>query len=56
MQEPEDDDDSEEDEEGVEEEGLPSSSDDDENPIVELLVSGKRTRTPNTRFFNDNFA
>jgi hypothetical protein len=40
----------------VEEEGLPSSSDDDENPIVELLVSGKRTRTPNTRFFNDNFA
>ena len=59
MQEPEDDDDDiEEDdiEEGVEEEGLPSSSDDDENPIVELLVSGKRTRTPNTRFFNDNFA
>jgi len=59
MQEPEDDDDDiEEDdiEEGVEEEGLPSSSDDDEDPIVELLVSGKRTRTPNTRFFNDNFA
>jgi hypothetical protein len=40
----------------VEEEGLPSSSDDDEDPIVQLLVSGKRTRTPNTRFFNDNFA
>ena len=59
MQEPEDDDDDiEEDdiEEGVEEEGLPSSSEDDEDHLVQLLVRGKRTRTPNTRFFNDNFA
>ena len=56
MQEPEDDDDSEEDEEGVEEEGLPSSSEDDEDHLVQLLVPGKRTRTPNTLFFNDNFA
>ena len=59
MQEPEDDDDDiEEDdiEEGVEEEGLPSSSEDDEDHLVQLLVNGKRTRTPNTRFFNDNFA
>jgi hypothetical protein len=40
----------------VEEEGLPSSSEDDEDHIVQLFVSGKRTRTPNTRFFNDNFA
>jgi hypothetical protein len=51
-----DDDDSEEDEEGVEEEGLPSSSEDDEDHLAQLLVRGKRTRTPNTRFFNDNFA
>ncbi len=57
MQEPEDDDDdSEEDEEGVEEEGLPSSSEDDEDHLVQLLLHGKRTSTPNTRFFNDNFA
>ena len=59
MQEPEDDDDDiEEDdiEEGVEEEGLPSSSEDDEDHFVQLLVRGTRTRTPNTRFFNDNFA
>ena len=57
MQEHEDDDDDiEEDEEGVEEEGLPSSSEDDEDHFVELLVRGKRTRTPNTRFFNANFA
>ena len=49
MQEPEDDDDnSEEDEEGVEEEGLPSSSEDDEDHLVQLLVPGKRTRTPAT--------
>ena len=49
MQEPEDDDDdSEEDEEGVEEEGLPSSSEDDEDHLAQLLVRGKRTRTPNT--------
>jgi hypothetical protein len=48
IQEPEDDDDDiEEDdiEEAVEEEGLPSSSEDDEDHIVQLLVSGKRTRT-----------
>jgi hypothetical protein len=38
------------------EEGLPSSSEDDEDHLVQLLVRGKRTRTPNTRFFNDNFA
>ena len=42
---------------GGEEEGLPSSSEDDEDHLVQLfLVHGKRTRTPNTRFFNDNFA
>ena len=37
-------------------EELPSSSEDDEDHIVHLLVPGKRTRTPNTLFFNDNFA